>query len=78
MRIRWTATAAQDLTNICDYTVEQNGPAASRRVAIRIHDAVDSLAELPYRGRPGRKTGTRELIFIGLPFLAIYRLRKTM
>jgi toxin ParE1/3/4 len=31
--------------------------------------------EFPELGRSGRKAGTRELIFSGLPYLAIYRLR---
>lgn len=75
MRIRWTTDAANDLTHICDYTEEQNGSTAARRVAIRIHDVIDRLAEFPYLGRPGRKRDTRELVFSDLPFLAIYRLR---
>jgi toxin ParE1/3/4 len=37
--------------------------------------SVSTLAELHERGRPGRKVGTRELIFTGLPYLAIYRVR---
>jgi plasmid stabilization system protein ParE len=28
-------TAARDLTNICDYTEEHDGPEAARRVALR-------------------------------------------
>ena len=76
MRIRWTEPAARDFTHVCDYTEEQNGPAAARRVALRIYEAVDQLVQFPHRGRPGRKPGTRELIFTGLPFLAIYRVRK--
>ncbi len=76
MRIQWTEPAARDFTNICDYTEEQDGTAAASRVALRIYEGVDLLARFPNRGRPGRKRGTRELIFAGLPFPAIYRLRK--
>jgi toxin ParE1/3/4 len=61
MRIRWTEPAARDLTNICDYTEDHDGPGAARRT------------QFPRRGRPGRNPGTRELIFAGLPFLAVYR-----
>lgn len=73
MRIRWTEPAARDLTNICDYTEEHDGPEAARRTALRIYEGVSTLTQFPRRGRPGRKPGTRELVFPGLPFLAIYR-----
>jgi len=73
MRIRWTEPAAHDLTGICDYTQEHNGPDAARKLAVRIYEAVDSLSQFPHLGRLGRKPGTRELVLTGLPFLAIYR-----
>ncbi len=72
MRIRWTTLAADDLTHICDYIEEHDGPSAARRVAIGIVEGVESLAQFPNRGRLGRE-GMRELLFRGLPFLAIYR-----
>lgn len=75
MRIRWTQPAAHDLTQICEYTEERDGPAAARRLALRIHDAIGQLATFPHSGRPGRKPDTRELVFAGLPFLAVYRVR---
>ena len=74
MRIRWTEPAAHDLTHICDFT-EGHEAAAARRVALTIYQGVSSLAQFPHRGRPGRKVGTRELVFPGLPFLAVYRIR---
>ena len=64
----------RDLTGICDYTEEHEGPEAARRVALRIYEGVASLTQFPHRGRPGRKSGTRELVFPGLPFLAVYRI----
>ena len=78
MGIRGTQPAARDLTGICDYTEEQDGPEAARRVAIRIYEALGTLTQFPRRGRPGRKRGTRELIFPGLPFLAVYRVREDL
>src|SRR5450759_3235914 len=55
MRIRWTEPSARDLTHICDYIEEHDGPAAARRIALTIHQGVGSLTQFPYRGRPGRK-----------------------
>jgi toxin ParE1/3/4 len=75
MRIRWTEPAARDLTGICDYIKEHDGPAAASRVALEIYGGVGARAQFAHRGRPGRKTGTRELVFPGLPFLAVYRVR---
>lgn len=76
MRIRWTEPAAQDLTNICDYIQEQDNAERAQKVALRIYEHVGMLAQFPYIGRPGRRPGTRELVFSGLPFLAIYRVRE--
>jgi len=75
MRIRWTEPAARDLTQICDYIKERDGSGKARRVALAIYEGISSLTRSPYRGRPGRKQSTRELIFPGLPFLAVYRVR---
>jgi toxin ParE1/3/4 len=76
MRIRWTEPAARDLTAICDYIKEHDGPEAARKVALRIYEGVGTLSQFPRRGREGRKPGTRELVFPGLPFLTIYRVRE--
>lgn len=72
MSLRWTEPAASDLTQICDYIEEHNGSAIARRVAISIHEHVGALVKFPELGRIGRKSGTRELIFSGLPYLAVY------
>jgi toxin ParE1/3/4 len=75
MHIRWTEPAVRDLTGICDYIEERSGAQAAREIATRIYDRVSALVQAPSGGRPGRVAGTRELIFSGLPYLAIYRLR---
>jgi toxin ParE1/3/4 len=73
MRVRWTEPAASDLTHICDYIEQHDGANTARRVAISIYERVSGLVEFPEQGRPGRRSGTRELIFTGLPYLAVYR-----
>jgi toxin ParE1/3/4 len=75
MRIRWTEPAAHDLTEICDYIKEHKSQETSRKVALHIYEAIAFLARFPNLGRPGRKPGTRELVFTGLPYFAIYRIR---
>ena len=76
MRIRWTEPASRDLTQISDYIEEHDGPARARSVALTIYEGIDLLSRFPFRGRPGRKPKTRELVFPGLPFLAVYRIRE--
>jgi addiction module RelE/StbE family toxin len=75
MVVRWTEPAARDLTRICNYIGGHSSAATARRVALSIYEGVASLSEFPEQGRPGRKSGTRELILSGLPYLAVYRLR---
>jgi plasmid stabilization system protein ParE len=75
MRIRWTVPAVRDLAGICDYIEVRSGPKVAQRIALRIYERIDALILAPYGGRQGRVPGTRELIFSGLPFLAIYRVR---
>jgi len=75
MRIRWTEQAVHDLTQICDYLEEHHSAVTARRVALSIYERMSALVEFPERGRPGRKANTRELVFTGLPYLAVYRVR---
>lgn len=74
MRVRWTETAVRDFTQICDYIEKHGSKATARRVALSIYQRIGTLAEFPESGRTGRKPETRELIFSGLPYLAVYRI----
>lgn len=77
MRIRWTQAAVRDLTSICDYIRDRDRPAAARSVAVCVHRAVGTLAQFPHTGRSGRKSGTRELVISGMPFLIVYRVSES-
>ena len=60
--------------SICDYTEEHSGPEAARKVALRVYEGVGSLFTVSaHLDDPDVKSGTRELVLSGLPFLAIYR-----
>lgn len=57
MRIRWTEPAARDLTGICDYIEEHDGPEVARKVAVRIHEGIESLLHFRILAdRDGRQT----------------------
>lgn len=77
MLVRWTEPAVRDFTHICNYISEHGSRAAARRVALAIYDAIGTLADFPELGRTGRKPETRELVFAGLPHIAVYRIGQT-
>jgi addiction module RelE/StbE family toxin len=72
MRLRWTAPAAQDLYRIAKY-IRRDNPNAAREVSRTIYDGCESLVNSPHRGRQGKQAGTRELVFVPLPYIAVYR-----
>lgn len=73
MRIVWTTAAVVDLEQISDYLLE-NHPELATTTIQRIFKTVSELKLFPGRGRPGRKEGTRELVLLQLPYLAVYEL----
>ena len=48
MRIRWAEPALRDFIHICDYSGVEFGVVRARRTALQIHDALDTLANLPH------------------------------
>ena len=72
MQLRWTEESADDLERITNYLFE-NAPEHAERIARAIYNAPSSLLEFPFRGRPGRKEGTRELVLSPLPYVVVYQ-----
>ncbi|MFN3834432.1 MAG: type II toxin-antitoxin system RelE/ParE family toxin [Glycocaulis sp.] len=68
--IIWKAPAIADLMAIVDYIADDN-PDAALAPLEDIETAVARLADHPGRGRPGRVSGTRELI-IRSNYIAVY------
>ncbi len=75
MQVRWTRPAAQDLQHIAQ-RIRQDNPAAALRVAKTLYDGCMALETFPNRGRVGRITGTRELVFAPLPYIVVYRVKE--
>ncbi len=71
MELRWTEVAATDLERIGEFLLEET-PYHGSRLVSEIFEASQVLLQFPYRGRPGRKVGTRELVLPSLPYLVIY------
>ncbi len=71
MRVTWTAAARDDRRHITAWLAERN-KAVAVRVTRALAAAVDGLAALPAKGRPGRVPDTRELSAVP-PYVIIYR-----
>jgi toxin ParE1/3/4 len=68
----WAEEAAADLEDITDYLF-QNAPERAAELVRGIYNAPAALLTFPYRGRAGKKEGTRELVLSPLPYVVIYQ-----
>jgi toxin ParE1/3/4 len=74
VRVKWLRTALTNLKAEAEY-IAADSPTAAVRTVTAIFDAVSLLEKYPSVGRPGRVTGTRELVVRGTPYIIPYRVR---
>jgi plasmid stabilization system protein ParE len=67
----WRQAAYTGVARIIHHIAAEN-PIAAGHVARELLLAGDSLTLFPYRGRPGRVLGTRELVAYP-PYILVYR-----
>ncbi len=72
MRISWTTPALQDFAAAGEYLVERN-PRVAARLEKLVMERINMLVDFPNIGRPGRVTGTRELVIDGTPYIVTYQ-----
>jgi len=72
VRVTWSKRAVADLRKITDY-IGSDDPRAAARIASLIFDEVMALATMSFRGRIGKETDTREIVFHPTPYIAVYR-----
>lgn len=78
MRVRWSNEAIFDVADLRDY-IAQDNPKAASRVLFTITNAIKKiLSENPQFGRPGRVSGTRELVVPRTSVVVPYRIRGTV
>jgi toxin ParE1/3/4 len=70
----WSPRAIGHLAGLRAYIARGN-PGAAARTATTLLAVIDRLAELPNLGRPGRVSGTRELVVPGTRYVIPYRVR---
>jgi plasmid stabilization system protein ParE len=74
MNAVWSPRAIRHLIAIREY-IEKDSDESAALIAARIPDAIETLQTQPQMGRPGRLTGTRELVVSGTPFIVPYRVK---
>ena len=75
MRIKWLKRALLDLDEAESY-ISRDNPSAAAEVVLKIVSAVSLLGQQPGLGRPGRVSGTKELIVPETPYLVPYRVKE--
>jgi toxin ParE1/3/4 len=70
----WSPRAIGHLADLRAHIARER-PDAAARTATTVLAAVDRLAAQPNVGRPGRVSGTRELVVPGTRYVIPYRLR---
>jgi toxin ParE1/3/4 len=73
MKVDWTLAAMTDRESIFDF-IESDNPRAAVVVDDRIETQVEGLLDSPERGRRGRVNGTRELVILRTPYVAVYQI----
>ena len=73
MEVRWSTIAVKDLEHIFQ-RIEKDNPTAARETGKAIYDGCEALKDFPHRGRPGRMSGRRELVFS--PYIAVYQAKE--
>jgi toxin ParE1/3/4 len=74
VRVSWLQAARANLIAASEY-IAQDDPIDAARTVATIVRAAETLGHFPSRGRPGRISGTRELVVPGTPYIIPYRVR---
>ena len=74
MRVKWLQKALRNLDAEASY-IAADDEATGTLVVTRVLAAVDTLADQPSLGRPGRVPGTRELVVRKTRYIVPYRIR---
>lgn len=74
MPIKWLNQALLDLYEAESY-IAQDNPVAAAEVMLKIVRAVSMLGQQPGLGRPGRASGTKELVVPDTPYIVPYRVK---
>lgn len=74
MLVKWLRRALENLNDEAAYLAEDN-PRVAAEFVLHVRNSAAVLADQPNIGRPGRITGTRELVVTRFPYILPYRVR---
>lgn len=74
MQVKWLRRALENLDDEAAYLASDSPRIAAEFVG-HLRDRVALLATQPNMGRPGRISGTRELVITRFPYILPYRVR---
>lgn len=74
MPVKWLRRALENLDDEAAYIAEDN-PRVAAEFVRHMRNSAAILADHPNMGRPGRITGTRELVVTRFPYILPYRVR---
>ena len=74
MIIEWLPGANQDFESIVEYIADAN-PIAAIEQGDEIENQLSLLVAHPQMGHPGRVKGTREIVIVRTPYIAVYRIK---
>ena len=72
--IRWLPRAQENLEAELQRIAEED-EAFAKRMATVVKSRTETLEQFPESGRPGRVSGTRELVIAEFPYILPYRVR---
>jgi toxin ParE1/3/4 len=75
VRVVWLDLAEQDRDAHFEYVAENESVRRAVSYDEKIGTDTMGLADNPKRGREGRKKGTREIVVVRTPFIAVYRVK---
>ena len=74
MKIRWSPMAISDLETIRDF-IAHDSPSVAHKIANRMKESINRLSSFPLSGKPGRVSGTHELVIPGTSYIAAYTIQ---
>jgi toxin ParE1/3/4 len=75
VQVQWTEKAKNRLEEMEAYVARESPAAAKNIILAIIKKTAVQLSKYPESGKPGRLTGTRELLFSDSPYLVVYTVR---
>jgi len=76
VKVRYSRAASEDLAALYAY-VRADNPKAAGELVETIIRRIERLPDTPEIGRPGKASGTRELVVTRTPYVVVYGLDKT-